>query len=176
MCSIIFLKINCRALGNSEDSIHKLAVIFYEKLFDDPILCVFFVERDKKHAERLTWFLLYVMDISDKYMEERHSLDTVEVAHYMSKFYQERLSAPPGAGCPGGNYTNSQVKYTNYYSISMLDSNSLLLIWIKRIAWKKHFLDSCVEVAGLKGELLQDISDFVDRSMEAYGPFDDDRK
>ena len=31
-------------------------------------------------------------------------------------------------------------------------------------------------MAGLKGELLQDISDFVDRSMEAYGPFDDDRK
>ena len=150
-------------------------------MFEDPILQVFFIGREKKHAERLAMFLLYVMNISNKYVKERYSVDMVETSHYMSKFYQERLDAPPGAGHPGGNFTHSQVSKISYkYSLMKsytanihIDEYNITLI--QRIAWKEHFISTCVEVAGMEGQLLQDMSDFVDRAMEAYGPFEDDR-
>jgi len=43
-------------------------------------------------------------------------------------------------------------------------------------AWRGHFLSACGEVAGIKGGLLQDFSNWVDNAMNFYAPFAADRK
>jgi len=115
-------------LGDSEDAILLFTTAFYNKVFEDPILNIFFIGNDKKHAERLALFLLYVMNISNKYIQERYSVDMVETSHYMSKFYQERLDAPAGAGYPGGSFTNSQVSNIIFCVLFFPYSNNSIIL------------------------------------------------
>lgn len=124
---------------------------FYAKVFSDPILAVMFRTRDESHALKLALFLLNFMEITDKFFQTS-SFGTLHALHNAAKLIPSRASAPPGAGCPGGNFTASQ-----------------------RDAWKSHFVAAFSE-HGLRGGLLQDMADFVDRGMRFYGPFDGDRK
>jgi hypothetical protein len=45
----------------------------------------------------------------------------------------------------------------------------------QRDIWKEHFIGAFRDTGGLRDGLLQDISDFVDRAMDHYGPFEKDR-
>lgn len=135
-----------------EDGVNRLTSAFYERVFADPILSPLFAEKAKFHSERLAWLLMSFMEVSDQYFKARRGFGTIHAMHQKSKDRKQRAEAPPGCGCPGGNFTVSQ-----------------------RDAWKGHFLAACDEV-GLKEGLKQDMSEWVDRSMRSYGPFDKDRK
>ena len=123
---------------------------FYANVFADPILSVMFRSHDASHAQKLALFLLNFMEITDKFFLTS-SFSTLHAVHHVSKQIPARATAPPGAGCPGGNFTASQ-----------------------RDAWKLHFV-SAFSQHGLRGGLLQDMADFVDRAMRFYGPFAGDR-
>jgi hypothetical protein len=124
---------------------------FYVKVFADPILSVMFRTRDESHAQKLALFLLNFMEITDKFFVTS-SFSKLHALHDAAKLIPARAAAPPGAGCPGGSFTASQ-----------------------RDAWKSHFVAAFSE-HGLRGGLLQDMADFVDRAMRFYGPFAEDRK
>lgn len=134
-----------------EEGVHKMTAVFYDRVFSDEILSPLFAEKKPFHPQRLAWLLLSFMEIDDTYFKQRRGFGTIHAMHHKSQERKERAEAPPGCGCPGGNFTVSQ-----------------------KDAWKNHFLAACEE-CGLKDGLLQDMSDFVDRSMRFYGPFDKDR-
>ena len=78
-------------------------------------------------------------------------ISTLHAVHHTAQQLPSCATAPPGAGCPGGNFTASQ-----------------------RDAWKSHFVAAFSE-HGVRGGLLQDMADFVDRGMRFYGPIVGDR-
>ena len=127
-----------------------MTTTFYAKVFGDPILSIMFRSQDASHAQKLALFLLNFMEITDRFFTIS-SFSKLHAMHDASKLIPARAAAPPGAGCPGGNFTSSQ-----------------------RDAWKSHFVSACGE-HGLRGGLLQDLADFVDRAMQFYGPFVADR-
>lgn len=127
-----------------------MTTTFYAKVFADPILSVMFRTRDESHAQKLALFLLNFMEITDKFFLVS-SISKLHAVHDAAKRIPARAAAPAGAGCPGGNFTASQ-----------------------RDAWKSHFVAAFSE-HGLRGGLLQDMADFVDRGMRFYGPFVGDR-
>ena len=110
-----------------------------------------FAEKKSFHPERLAWLILSFMEVDDTYFKKRRGFGTIHAMHQKSQERKERAAAPSGCGCPGGGFTLSQKE-----------------------AWKHHFMDACA-ACGLKDGLYQDVSDWVDRSMEFYGPFDRDR-
>lgn len=141
-----------KAVGGTREALLKVTSAFYERVFTDPILGVMFRDRSTEHARRLMLFCLNFMEISDDYFAERGGFGTLHARHAASQLNEKRASAPPGAGCPGGKFTVSQ-----------------------RDAWKHHFVTAFREVGGLQGGLLQDVADWVDRSMSFYAPFAPDR-
>lgn len=141
-----------KAVGGTREALLKVTAAFYERVFDDPILGVMFRDRSSEHARRLMLFCLSFMEISDDYFKERGSFGTLHARHAASQLIEKRSEAPPGAGCPGGKFTVSQ-----------------------RNAWKGHFVAAFRDVGGLRGGVLQDMADWVDRSMAFYAPFAPDR-
>ncbi len=129
-----------------------MTTTFYSKVFGDPrtILSVMFRSHDVSQAHKLALFLLYFMEISHKFFRDS-SFTQLHAVHHMAKSIPARSQAAPGAGCPGENFTASQ-----------------------RDACKSHFVLAC-SLHGLRGGLLQDMADFVDRAMGHYRPFVGDR-
>ena len=138
-------------LGGHE-GVQRLASVFYQRVFADDILAPLFAEKKPFHAERLGWLLLSFMEVDDTYFKKRRGFGTIHAMHQKSQERKERAEAPRGCGCPGGGFTLTQ-----------------------RDAWKGHFLAACA-ICGLKDGLMQDMSDWVDRSMRFYGPFERDRE
>ena len=144
------------ALGG-EEGVLRLTTCFYDRVLRDPIIEPLHAVKDREvHALRLSWYLQLFMEVSTKYKEERGAFETrfqkLKDAHERARRRVQRATAPPGAGCPGGPFTDSQ-----------------------RLAWKGHFMASCEEV-GLRGGILKDFENFVDRDMPFYGPFAPDRE
>ena len=142
-----------QAVGGTEEGVLAVTTTFYRNVFADPILGVMFKVHEASHAQKLALFLLYFMEVSDTYFRQPGvaGFGTLHQAHHQSKGLAARAEAPPGAGCPGGHFTKSQ-----------------------RDAWRGHFV-AAFEEHGVRGGLLQDLADFVDRAMPRYGPFANDR-
>jgi hypothetical protein len=147
-------------------------------VFADDILAPMFATTDATHAERLCWFLELFMEVSNRYNEERGGFATgfenLHLGHARSQARQERLSGPPGSGCPGRPFTDSQ-----------------------RLRWKDLFLEalrqhpvmsrkSTDETLATSGDrplhsdadvsaFIKDFADFIDRGMRFYAPFVRDR-
>eukprot|EP00759_Apiculatamorpha_spiralis_P040307 PhF_6_TR38928/c0_g1_i2/m.58239/K06886/glbN; hemoglobin len=136
-----------------EQGVHRVAKAFYQRVFRDPVLQMLFLIPDHAHAEHLFMFLAYFCEIDEKYMVERGGFFTSHEAHQRVKDFPQRLQGPKGAGCPGRAFTHTQ-----------------------KNAWKGHFMWACETVGNLRGGLLKDMSDWVDRMMFLYGPFDNDRE
>jgi truncated hemoglobin YjbI len=68
-----------KALGDSEEGVLKLTTRFYSKVtrilyiqvFQEPILVPMFREINGTHATRLSWLLITMMGVNNKYFEER---------------------------------------------------------------------------------------------------------
>lgn len=139
-----------QAVGGTEAAVLAATTTFYTKVFADPILAVMFRSHDESHAYKLALFVMNFMEITDKFFRVS-SISTLHAVHHTAQQLPSRATAPPGAGCPGGNFTASQ-----------------------RDAWKSHFVAAFSE-HGVRGGLLQDMADFVDRGMRFYGPIVGDR-
>ncbi len=65
-----------------ERVLHRLAVRFYEHLFEDPVLLPFFRDTGDEHAHRLGLWLTELLGGPKAHTEERGGFAVMEGAHY----------------------------------------------------------------------------------------------
>jgi hemoglobin len=64
--------------AGGEEALHRLEEIFYEKVFEDPVLKTVFTERVPTHVDHLTWFTAESFGGPDRFTRElgfQHLID-----------------------------------------------------------------------------------------------------
>ena len=135
-----------------EEGVLRITRTFYAKVFANNVLSPMFAEKDDSHPMKLAWFLMTIMEVSDRYFEEGGSFSKLHREHRVAMGRKERLDGPKGCGRPGTGFTRTQ-----------------------RDAWQMLFHEATVD-CGLSGGILQDLDNFVTRAMGFYGPFTADRE